>query len=60
MPMRRIGEADVRVVPERPACADPEHNPPTHMVLEPGTYQHDCPRCGAVTTFNICERARFG
>lgn len=26
-------------------CRDSEHNPPTHMVYEPGTWEHVCPRC---------------
>ncbi len=27
-------------------CYNPEHQPPSHIVLEPGTYKHTCPGCG--------------
>ena len=27
-------------------CMSPEHNPPSHMVFEPGEYEHECPSCG--------------
>ena len=30
-------------------CVSPEHLPPQHMVLEPGTYEYTCPVCGQVT-----------
>lgn len=36
-----------------PPCQHPEHNPPSMMVWEPGTYEHTCPHCGHVTLFNI-------
>ena len=35
------------------ACSDPQHNPPSHMVLEPGVYQHTCPNCGNVIKFTV-------
>lgn len=41
MPLRKI--ADWK---EREYCRDPGHDPPTHIVLEPGIYEHECPRCG--------------
>lgn len=31
--------------PPKP-CLSPDHNPPTHIVLEPGTHEHTCPLCG--------------
>lgn len=34
-------------------CMHPEHKPPTHIVLEPGTYKYTCPACGEVTVFEI-------
>jgi hypothetical protein len=34
-------------------CSHPEHKPPMHIVLEPGTYKHTCPGCGKVTTFEV-------
>ena len=27
-------------------CKDPEHNPPGHIVLEPGVHVWKCPSCG--------------
>lgn len=42
-----------------PLCEDPEHNPPTHMVFEPGVYEHTCPRCGAKRTFTV-HRSMYG
>lgn len=37
-------------------CHHPEHNPPTMIVLQPGVYEHICPRCGASQTFVIGPR----
>ncbi len=34
-------------------CLHLEHDPPGHIVLEPGTYRHTCPNCGKVTTFSV-------
>jgi len=34
-------------------CRDPEHYPPTQIVLEPGIYEWTCPNCGNVTIVNI-------
>jgi hypothetical protein len=34
-------------------CRDPDHNPPNHMVYEPGVYEHICPACGQKQTFHI-------
>ena len=34
-------------------CFDQEHNPPMHMVYEPGTYRHTCPTCGNVKVFTV-------
>jgi hypothetical protein len=50
MPFRKISG------PEK-FCTDPEHNPPSHYVLEKGcVYEWTCPGCGEiqiVTTPNI-------
>lgn len=27
-------------------CPSDSHEPPAHVVLEPGTYEHECPQCG--------------
>jgi hypothetical protein len=34
-------------------CTNPEHFPPTHIVLEPGTYEHTCSSCGNIIRFTI-------
>lgn len=40
--MRKIGD----VPRARQTCNHPEHDPPKHIVLEPGIYEHVCPKCG--------------
>jgi hypothetical protein len=37
----------------KPPCLNPEHNPPSMIVLQPGIYQHICPGCGHSTTFTV-------
>lgn len=39
--------------PPAPPCRHPGHNPPGHIVLEPGTYRYTCPGCGASVTFTV-------
>ena len=34
-------------------CLNPSHNPPSHMVLEPGLYEYVCPSCGHTVNINI-------
>ena len=34
-------------------CSHPEHDPPSHIVLEPGTYKHTCPSCGEEVVFTV-------
>lgn len=34
-------------------CLHPEHKPPMHIHLSPGTYEHICPQCGHTTTFSV-------
>lgn len=34
-------------------CYSSEHEPPAHIVLEPGTYRHTCPVCGKQTMFTV-------
>jgi len=36
-----------------PPCAHPEHKPPSHMVLEPGLYEHTCPACNHRIIFEV-------
>lgn len=46
MSLKKISE------PQLP-CLHPEHNPPTMIVLKPGTYEYTCPACGKKTTFTV-------
>jgi predicted RNA-binding Zn-ribbon protein involved in translation (DUF1610 family) len=34
-------------------CQNPEHNPPMHICLRPGEYEHTCPECGNVQIFIV-------
>ena len=34
---------------------DSEHDPPGMIVLSPGLYEHECPRCGAKQRFRVPE-----
>ncbi len=34
-------------------CTHPEHNPPSHIVLEPGTHYYECPSCQKETILVI-------
>ena len=47
MPTRKIRDASP------PPCLSPEHEPPKHMVFEPGTYEHECPACGRKIVFTV-------
>lgn len=38
-----------------PACNHAEHNPPTHMLMEAGTYQWKCPGCMNVVQFTVTK-----
>lgn len=45
---RRIGDnTEVKI------CRNPEHNPPTMVVLPEGQYEHTCPSCGNVQNFTV-------
>ena len=46
MPTKKISD-------EKRLCSHPEHHPPSHMVYEPGTYEHTCPSCGQKITFVV-------
>jgi hypothetical protein len=46
MPLRKLKD-------EEPPCRDTEHNPPSMMVLSPGTYEHECPSCGKKIVFTV-------
>lgn len=50
----------IRKLPEKTAeeekmdkCFHPEHNPPMHIVLQPGEHTWKCPSCGKETTFIV-------
>lgn len=52
---------------QRRACLSREHNPPSHIVLPPGTHTWVCPSCGQETTVRaartVCQQvveARMG
>lgn len=34
-------------------CKNPEHNPPTMIVLKPGTHTYQCPKCGHIQNIII-------
>ena len=36
-------------------CKSPEHNPPMHIVLQPGNYEWTCPQCGNVQIIIVPE-----
>lgn len=34
-------------------CPDPEHLPPSHIVLKAGKHTYQCPSCGHITIVNV-------
>jgi hypothetical protein len=58
MGLRRID--DKPIVITKGLCTHKEHNPPTHVTLPPGTYEHDCPGCERRTIFTVDPKNRFG
>lgn len=46
MPTRKIADLPA-------PCLDSEHNPPTHIALERGVYEHVCPACGEKRQFVV-------
>lgn len=46
MPLRKIAD-----IP--PPCMNREHEPPMHISLSPGVYEHTCPGCGKSVTFTV-------
>lgn len=44
--------ADVKPIE---VCTNPGHNPPIHMVLDPGIYEHKCPGCGKIHKITIIQ-----
>lgn len=52
MPLKKIAD-----FPKMEYCRDPQHNPPGNIVLEPGIYEHECPRCGLKTPVIVPPRS---
>jgi hypothetical protein len=52
MPLRKIDDNSWINVKDG-GCRHPEHNPPTHIYLEPGTYEYICPACGHKQVFSV-------
>jgi hypothetical protein len=52
VPLRKLEEIPKWRAQQAP-CTHPEHNPPGNIVLEPGTYEHTCPSCGAKRLFRV-------
>lgn len=48
MPLRKIAD-----LPQ--PCRNPDHDPPTMIVLEPGVYEHTCPGCGNKVVFTVTK-----
>jgi len=48
MPTRKIKDFSRKAI-----CRHPDHNPPMHVVLEPGIYEHTCSGCGATQVFVV-------
>ena len=44
----------IRDFPQR-MCLHPEHNPPSHQVMENGVYEYKCPGCGNVTVVVVYQ-----
>jgi hypothetical protein len=42
-----------KIADEIKPCFHLEYNPPSHICLQPGTYEYVCPSCGKVTIFNV-------
>lgn len=62
MPTRKIADLpgagwSKKRKPPEPPCRRPEHEPPMHMVYEPGIYEHECPGCGSKTMFTVPWRS---
>lgn len=48
MPTRKISDDK-----EHRPCFSRDHSPPSHMVFEPGLYEHTCSECGKKTVFRV-------
>ena len=41
------------------SCKSPEHKPPSHIVLDPGTWEWKCQTCGEVTIVCVHETGNW-
>jgi hypothetical protein len=53
VPTRKIADLPAPERWTRPACAHPDHSPPSMIVLPPGQYEHTCPACGSYVQFFV-------
>lgn len=49
------GFRKVKTTVYKKPCLHPEHNPPAHIVLSPGTWEWSCPSCGQTIRFEVPE-----
>ncbi len=54
MPTRRIADLFQRI------CRSPDHDPPRHLALAPGLYEHVCSGCGRRLVFRVAGGVFFG
>ena len=50
---KKGGTRKIADLPQEKICRNKEHNPPMHMVYEPGIYEHVCPACGERQIFIV-------
>lgn len=43
----------IKIAEPEKVCNHRSHNPPSHRVYSPGTWQHTCPGCGNIIVFTI-------
>lgn len=53
MTLRRLPDHEGEWLYELSPCRHPEHTPPSHVVLQPGRYEHRCPSCHRSTVFTV-------
>lgn len=42
-----------KLAEEKLPCTSPDHEPPSHIVLESGIYEHICSSCGHKVVFTV-------
>lgn len=48
-----MGIRKIADLPAHETCRDSEHNPPTHIYLSNGVYEHTCPSCKHTMQFTV-------